>query len=394
MADSDLVRNEIDIFIRQKSAKRVKNTLFDAMPTLDWILTINGHKKGADGLGRVSTSPGMMVGAHNGVANVNRQKIFAERKYRPLIQKSKPSKTEIKRMTDHDNDPVVPNWDTTNKTLSRFTSPFFHFTRYKMPYKVAHSDIRTVLAGPGVEGEAASALGNVYDAEIKTREGVLCEQINDDLFQNGTGQGYPTDADNINWDYLYSFQSALDTDNSYGGVDRSVAANSYWRSNRITSSFAGTFEDLINYCNYDLGMLKKGLGVQLIAVGGDLMKRAKAEARSLGYHLTTGKIPDMPEYGFMRETVCIHAGNRPVYIYYEPAMGDVGQGDAYNTALCLDPSTWTVAIHPESDFTISKPSDQTKVEGGDEADTGTIAAELLIACEVPSGNAWFETLPS
>jgi hypothetical protein len=145
---------------------------------------------------------------------------------------------------------------------------------------------------------------------------------------------------------------------------------------------------MIEHCNYDLGMISKSLGVQIIGVGKTLMKRAKAEARVSSYQLIAPHVKD-PEYGFTRDMVCINSGARRVFVYYDPAIDAVDTAAGTNHAFALDPSTWSVCIHKDNNFRVTPPSDQTKVEGGDEADTGTIGVELFVVCEVPSGNALF-----
>jgi hypothetical protein len=241
-----------------------------------------------------------------------REKAFAAREYLPIIQTTKPSKADAKAMTDYDNDPVVDNWDTTNSVLGRFKQPRFKFSRRKMPYKVAHSEIRTAKANASTEGQAADAIGSVYDVEVKTRTAALCELWNDQLFGVNGQTGAPTDEDAVTWDSIHSIDKAIGTTNTYGGLDRTDSANSWWQGNRYTATFTGTFEAMIDYCNYDYGMIDKGLGVQVIIVGKTLMKRAKAEAKAAGYTMVSPS-DARPEYGFKREMVCIHAGNRKVF---------------------------------------------------------------------------------
>lgn len=386
MPDSAQVRSELQVFLQKKVAKRVKNTLFNAMPTLDFMFSLNGSKKDADGLGRVTAGDSIAIGRVNGVSRPQRERLFREREYLPTVQISKPSTSEVKAMSDYDKDPTVLNWDTTNAPMKRFKQPRFKFARFKMPYKIPHSERRTAIASSSSEGgQAARAVGSVYDVEVKTREAVLCEFLNADLF---TASGAPTDEDATQWNKFHSILSALKQDNIYGGVDRSLPANSWWRGNYSTAQFSGSFEDLIDYTNYDLGLLALGLGVGIVAVGKTLMKKAKAEAKANGYQLISPAIPD-PEYGFKREIVCINTGGRRVFVYYEPQMDVLDASLTTNAAILLDPKTWTVAVHPDSNFKVSVPEDQTRIEGGDEADTGTIAVELMVACEVPKGNAVF-----
>lgn len=380
MSNSAQVRTALNVFLQRKSSNRVINTLFNAMPTLQMMLMLaDGDKAGPVGLGRQKTN--VMFGAMSGLSKAQQVKIFAEREYLPIVQTTKPSKSEVKPMDDYDSDPTVPSFDSTNSTLGRFTQPRFKFARKKMPYKVAHSEVRTAKNSPYTEGVAAGAIQSVYDVEVKTRTGVLCEVLNDDLWGINGVQGYPTSEDAKQWDHYHSIKNALKTDNTYGGLDRTVAANAFWQGHYDGNTYTDTFEDAINYHNYDLGFLAKGLGVQCIAVGAALMKKAKAEAKTESYQLISDGIKDMGEWGFKKEVVKIWAGDRPTYVYFDPA---VPAGEA----AFLDPSTWTFAIPGDRNFKVSPPSDQTKVEGGDEADTGTIEVEILLCCEVPSGNGY------
>jgi hypothetical protein len=389
MADSTQVRTQLSVFLQRKVASDVKNTLFNIMPTLEFFCALNGDKEGASGLGRPQA--GMFaVGRINGVSRPRKATVQAHREYLPIVQTTKPSKTERKAMTDYDSDPVVPSWDTTNAPMKRFKQPRFKFARFKMPYKIPHSELRTVMNSGLEGGQAAKAVGSVYEVEVKSRMAALCESLNDDMFKQATSAGAPTDEDAVQWDRFHSIPYAIGANTlTYAGIDRSVAANAFWKGALVSSTFTGSFEDMINNANYDQGMIDKGLGVQLIAVGKTLMKRAKAEAKAEGYQLMTNGIPEFPEFGFKREIVRIFSGNRAVYVYYDPQVNQLDTDTSKSNALCLDPSTWTVIIHPDANFKVSKPADQTEVEGGDEADTGTIHLEMLLACEVPSGNAYF-----
>jgi hypothetical protein len=383
MANSAEIREGLAAFIQKKASKRLKNTLFNVMPTLEFFFALSGDKNGADGLGRPKSG---LVISSLGTAQARKEKMMAERVYLPMIQTTAPSQTDEKGMTDYDNDPVVADWEA-NSPLSRFTQPRFKFCRRKMPYKIPHSDIRTAISSARTEGEAAAAIRSVYDAEVTSRMAVHCKSWNQILW--GTHptltNDAPTSEDANTWDCLHSIQTALKADNTYGGVDRSLSANSWFRGNYITASNTQSFNDRINYCNYDLGLAGKGLGVQLIIVGATQFKKAKAEAKAESYQLMTNGIPEFPEFGFKREVVKIFSGNRPVYVIYDPEV-PAGHG------AFLDPSTWTVAVHRDANFKVSVPADQTKVEGGDEADTGTINTEILMACEVPSANVYFTTL--
>lgn len=384
MANSAQFRQGTAAFLQKKASTQLRNFLTKKMPTLEMVLAINGDKDGATGLGRPRTDkdgkPSSIIASGRGA--FNREKIVAEREYLPTIQATKPSKADVKRMATRDNDPTVPAWDTTNAPLGRIKQPRFKFARLKMPYKVPHYDIKIAKKGMKDGGETARAIRGVYEFETTSRMSALCEVWNDDLLGIGTSQGYPTDEDAEQWDYLHAIPNALKEDNTYGGVDRGLVGNDWWKGHYVTDAFPGSFYDLIDYCDYTLAMSDYGMGVQMIGLGKDLFRRAKAEAMEKKQAIYANGIPDFPEFGFQREVVRIGTGNRMVYLYYEPGL-------PAGHAMCLDPSTMTVIVHPDGNFAISTPSDQTKVEGGDEADTGTIVAEVLWCFDVPKGNAYF-----
>lgn len=390
MADSAQVRSELQIFLQRKTAQRVKSTLFNVSPMFDFLFGLNGQKKGADGLGRPEAG-NLAIGRINEASRPMREKMFAAREYLPIAATTAPSEADVKIMGDYDSAPTVPNWDTTNKPLSRFKQARFKLCRWSMPYKVPHSEVETAQANSSSspEAQAADAVGSVYDAEVKPRTAALCKRINNQLFGIGGETGAPVDEDAVTWSSIHSLQNALGTTNTYGGIDRSLPANAYWRSNRYTSTWTGTFYEAIDYCNYDFGMIDKGLGVQFALVGKDLMRKAKAEAKQAGYQMISNSVPE-PEFGLTRESVIVNTGNRRVFITYDPAVNTVDTAAGTKYAFFIDPSTWTIAIPGNRNFVVSKPVNAKEVdEGGDEADFGTIDAQAMLCCEVPSGNALF-----
>ncbi len=392
MSDSAQVLSGIQSFLQRKTADTAKSTLFEAMPTFELFTGLTGGKQNADGLGRLSS--GMLsFGRINGASASRRLNLENNREYLPLIQVTKPSKGDAKDMDDYDFVPVVPNADTTNRTLQRFKQPRFKFARTIMPAKIWHSEMETAAKGAGSnQKEAASAIRSVYDVENKGRVGALCELLNDRLFQIDGQTGAPTDEDAVNWSSYHSLFKALGTDNLYGGIDRSNDENSWWRGNHFTDPWTGSFEAMIDYCNYDYGMTKLGLGVKMILVDGWGMKRAKAEAKTESTRMVANPLND-PVVGFNSEVVVVGAGNKKTYIVYEPAMDTVYAETGKHKSINLDPSTWSIAIPGKRNFKQSKILRLNEVDsGGDEADEWNIEHQMLIACEVPRGNAIFDDL--
>ena len=384
MGDSSQLLTNINIFLQKRASKQVKSTLVNIMPTLQFIFAMNQmNKKTADGIGIPGTP--ILVSSF-ATARAQQVQMFAAREYKPLVHHLMPTAADAKVMDDYDAKPVVLNGDTAGRVLTRFRQPRFKFVRLSMPFKVWHSEIETASEGTGGDqAQAAAAVGSLFEVERKDRLAALIQRMNNMAFGLDGGGGRPTDEDAVNWDRFHSFAAALSEDNTYGGIDRTVAANAWWKGHTISTATQAVFSDIIDYCNYDLGMTDKGLGIQLIAVGKTLFKIAKAEAKSENVQVTNDATKEYPEFGFRKEVVRINSGNRIVYIYYEPAM-------PAGHLLALDPATWTFAIHPKYNFKVDGPFDQHKNEGGDEADTGTIEVKPLLVCEVPSGNAYFSSV--
>ncbi len=91
----------------------------------------------------------------------------------------------------------------------------------------------------------------------------------------------------------------------------------------------------------------------------------------------------MPEFGFIKEAVRISSGGRWVYICFDPTCPDQGDSGAVNHVYAMNTDTITTAVAPDGNFAVTTPSDQTKIKGGEEADTGVINAELMLAFESP-----------
>lgn len=395
MANSSEVVSGVSSFLQKITGSRVINTLSDKMPTLDFLVRLNGHKQGPFGLGRPEAGD-LAFGRINGISRPMKEKCFRERVYEPIWKKTKPSDSaRIKKMAYRDNTVAVPHPGTGDSlVLERFIQPRFKFSRTQSAATVWHDDKRTAFVNATNQGQAAKAILSVFEVEDKDAEVMLCERLNNELFGINGQTGAPTTEDMKVWDSMHSIASALDTDNIYGGIDRSDDDYADWRGNVYSTAFTGTFEDLIQHSNYTLfddlgthgdsgGLLKKGLGVQLLIVGGELMKKALNESRSRAATYQVSRVPD-PEYGFTRERVTIHSGNRPVHIVYDPAMDVVGDTTVY----ALDPSTWTVAIPSDRNFATSEVIDLKKAsEGGDERDAWHKEVDIMLACEVPCANA-------
>lgn len=378
MADSTQLASGLRKIVREHVAKTLKNTLFNRAPLTYFLLNKDGDKSSFEGLGRPNTGV-FMSGVD--VARAKKETILSSRVYEPLIQTAKPDVNDGKTMGMYSSLPVRTSWTTTSPS-TYLKRPRFKWHERADPYKIPNKEMRITKRTAPNEIKAWQGIESIAALEMKSVEAVHMDYWTNRLW-GVTGGGAPTDEDLDVWDNIHSIAAALKDDNVYGGVDRSSSANTYWRGNynaNSTTAASKSFEDLINYCNYDLGFSDKGGKLDLILTDKTNYKRAKAEAKAKGGTVLLGGqgIPNFGQFGFKREIVEIDN----TFVVYDPFCPT-----GHLAALNLD--TWTLAIHPDANFAVSTPEDQQKVEGGDDAHTGHVRTEMMVVCEVPSQNAYW-----
>jgi hypothetical protein len=374
MANSAEVKTKLKALQQSHMSMTLKNTLFNRMPALYMLFARDGDKSGPNGLGVPKT--GIFLSGIE-ATRARKEEILGASVYEPIIQSGQPVATDGKNIGMASPMPVRSNWTTTGPD-SYFTRPRVKWCEFADPYKVGNKLIRRTTRAAANEVKAWAAVTSLFKAETVS---VLAVHLNrwQQMLWGTTGSGAPSNEDNDTWDTIHSFQNAIHDSNTYCGVDRSLSANSWFRGNRVTSAFQADFESLINYCNYDLGLAKKGTGIDLLLVDGANFKKAKSEAKAKGQTvIANGGMPDFGTFGFKRELVRIDN----TWIVYDPECPP-------NHVAALSMETWTVAIHPDANFRVTEPFDQTKIEGGDDAQAGQVRTEVMVVCEVPSLNAYF-----
>lgn len=375
MANSAQIRTGLQTLIQDHLSDRLINTLFNRMPLLYFLFAKDGEKSGPVGLGRPKT--GIFLSGVE-TAKAKREEILSGRVYEPIIQTALPAQADGKVLTMYDTMPTRSNWTTTT-TSTYFTRPRVKWCERADPYSVANKEIRTTRSAAKNEQNASKAIGSLFTAETTSVLGQHLAWWNSVLWQT-TGTGSPTNEDSTVWDTIHSIRQALGTANTYCGVDRTVGANAYWKA-PDTSTYTGgaDFETLINWLNYDAGLSKKGTGIDLLLTDGPNFKKAKAEAKAKGYQVIhNGGMQEYGEFGFKRELVKVDN----TWVVYDPEC-PTGHVAALNL------STWTFAIHPDANFKVSTPFDQSQIKGGTDEQTGQIRTEIMLVCEAPSLNAYF-----
>jgi hypothetical protein len=211
------VRSALNVFLQRKVASRVKNTLFNAMPTLDFLFGLNGRRRTPTG--SAGPTPAMLaIGRINTVSRARRETVAGPT--RVPSGRAGLEAVQLRHEADgrlrHDARGCKLGHDQRARQAVQ-AAQIFKFARGMMPFVIPHTDLRTVKRGAGDNGAAAaSAVGSVYDIEVKSREAAHCEQLNADLFATAAA-GVPTDEDVLQWDRFHSLHAALKADNTYAG---------------------------------------------------------------------------------------------------------------------------------------------------------------------------------
>lgn len=394
MANSTQIRQATDIFFRKKGPDYVRNTIFNVMPTFELFFALQGGNTEGKGLGRPGSSV-FLSGVPS--AKARRMAVTNQREYYPIImtEAGDVEDTDEKSMSDRDFSPSVGDWED-KAPLNAFTEPRVRFVRRKRALKVPHSDIFTAqdTSSGSPETESAAAIRSPYEVEYQRKLAIFCKGWNKMLF--GThptfAGGGPTNEALRTWDCLHSFFVMIHDSNTYLGVDRSLADNSYFRGRRITAARNAVLEDLLNEVYYDFGIYGNGGGPDLVITGAKLFQKFKKEIDLKRMRIATEAIPNRPEWGFKHEILCIGFGNKMIYVIYDPECPETLDEDGNLTSgsvLFLDTSTFTMAIHPRYNFALTPWKPQDIIEGGDEADVAYLQASVLLCCEIPSWNAVF-----
>jgi hypothetical protein len=388
MADTALVRTGLDTLIAENWSSTVIDNLADITPLLAAMITRNGqNKKSVEGLGIPDS--GMVLTGVKG-AKVRKKEILSSFVYQPMIHHLLPAEGDGKVMGVYDSLPTRSDWENSGPER-RFKRPAVKWCEIADPCKVPAEIVRhtkRTAAGERNGWEAIGDLFKVENSDVLTRHLTRWSQM---LWGSYTGtangastSGAPSNEDDDKWDAIYSVKNAVgSTTNTYCGVDRSVSGNSYWHGNLVSTTTAPVFRDMIRYANYGTpGLAKKNKGLDAIFVGATLFQYALAEADAKGGQIIRAgeAIPDFGQFGWKRDLVKIDN----TYVVFDPGCP---AGDAFGVSF----KTWTLAIHPDANFKQSTPKYLPDYnEGADDAFAWEIRTKIMLVCEDPSGNVFWD----
>lgn len=377
MADSTYLRSGIYKFMQDLLSETIRDTQTEEMPLLTLLTGFRSQRSAGatDGIGVPSSDGALFIGRK--VSAVARRQLMTSQTYLPEIYAADPT-DDGKVMAQRDTTPVVSSWNTTGHPLNSVVRPIFKYVRRIQPLKVPNEDMEaTATKYAGNPNDMKKAVADLWGVEVERRVKVEMRWWNTQLFST-TAAPSNVDAEGC-WDSPYGLVKALATDNVYGGVDRALTANAYWRGSTYTTAIAKSLVTIADYANYTLACAKYGKPIQLWVTGAAIFQNWLAEARSIGATIVqSGTIPEFAKLGFNRQV-----------IQYNQSYAICDFTCPANYVFGLNPDTWTIALKPNANFSISKPYDESEAEGGDDATTAKIRTRLMIACEAPNVNCCF-----
>lgn len=377
------VRTGLNSIFQAHLDDKLVNVNFKRMPFLALLGLKNGEKSGIFDLGRPKAEEAQrgLVISGNPTTMARKAEMFGSFEFQPIIQAGVRPNPTVTLSGVGTNQPQVESW-ADNQFYEDLQRPTFRFVRYSTPFSIAKDvmDFQKNKSGGNSTEGGWEAISSLQLAEITTRTAQHCKSIDDDI-HTATG---PTNGATTStyWDAPFSIKLALDTTSTYGGIDRTVAGNEYWKGNTVTDATQLNTRAMIDYINFDSSgpkLADYGLGIDTLIMNGALYAKALREAEARGPRVVISDIPELGKFGLKQYAAVID--NR-VTIVHDPTMPS-GHVAGINW------STWTLALHPSARFIVNGPYDQSETVGGPRAMTGTIDTLIMLFCEWPAGNSYW-----
>jgi hypothetical protein len=264
----------------------------------------------------------------------------------------------------------------------KYQRPVFRWTQYKSTARVYNHDIeraRTMAAGN--EQYFNAKVNDIYMDEQKEKAGLQAQRMAEDFIYGLPSNTGTTDAANGGglWDAPYGVTYAINdgsTINSavYAGVDRSLAANAYFRARVDATARVYTLVDLWQSMHLTWGLINNGGNVDAVFVGPALF--AKWQKESLAYTQNVNTDPNVQllvsKYGYK---------NLPLkfmntYVFLEPRV-------APNKVFGMNLKPWIIAFKAGHKWSIEGPFPQNAVEGGIDGKIFYVDTQVMLICESP-----------
>lgn len=391
----------MDLFYGTAGPDQFRSVVYPVCPTIEFLIGFNASNEEAKQIGIAKST---VIISPMGVPQPQKKTISAEGQYRLL------NHARGKSVDDGD-EKSLAGYDTTPEqsasedkaVLKRFDGPIVRMVERERIMKVWHRDRDRALLNSGGDKERANqAIRGVFNVETQDTLAVMGLGIEKMLMGTHPSfpTGAPTDTSANEWDCIYSIYNQIDNTNTFLGLNRSSAANKYWRGYKVTAARNAVLEDLL-WESQGSGMLATGGFQDLVICGQNNFRKFYKEATDKGYRMISNdKIPDKVQFGSKQQVIEFGFNGRMVYVLCDPNTPEydtngviitdpINQTFSYGHIYILCAKTWDVIIRGGYNFAKTPWKDQSDRPGADKADVAFMRTHINIVTEVPSWNSAF-----
>ena len=263
----------------------------------------------------------------------------------------------------------------------KYARPIFKWTEMKNVGVIYNRDIRAARDVAGADDKYFdSKMESLVQDSMKTKIASQAKLANNNLWF-----GSPTSQTAAIWDAPFGLLAAVDDGQitaNYAGVDRSTAANYWWRSKVDSAAHSFGAKDLVQDALYKKGLAYQDFSPEVFIVGPTLFMKYQSELVAATQEVNTG--PDLRMIGqFGFKNPCVKFGNTWF-------ISDNKCPAGYAFGLSLD--SWIVAFRKGAKFTPSQMYDQTGISGGIDGSIFYVNTEWMPMCIAPPANIKYTNL--
>lgn len=258
-----------------------------------------------------------------------------------------------------------------------YDRPIFKYAELESIGKLYYRDIDAAVAlfkqAVNVDsGPEVSVLNTEIQAVLGNQVSKICDAM---------WYGDPSDQSAAMWDRPAGLLAAIDDANTYGGLDRTTAANYWWKAKKDTATHVFTLQDLVNDANFTKGLAFMGGEMQggpdIFVVNPTLFQKfiAQATAQTQIVDLCqNGALKQFGEYGF-----------RGIALKYGQVWCVPDQRCPVGTVLGINSKSIVVAFKSGKKFTPSKIFDARQLlSGGWNGQFFFLNTQIMPIVEAPS----------
>lgn len=369
------VREGFQAYTQDYLSRTIANNIYKKCPLFYALVGLGGNQ----------TKSNMRIG-RPGVADVFSGKKMSKIQRETLVPGFNAYEPEIlfratsnvKTMGGRDTMPTVASATTLSPDQNIGTAKF-GWCRKTEPILVWKTTLdRAMGSGPAGLNNKGKAVANVL--EVASDQ---CVNNLIDAWALAFWTSNPTNQSSDPWDNPAGVQYAIgNATNIYGNVDRSVAANSQWVPQVVSSARAAVLSSIVDEANLTLNCGIYGKGIDLILTTTSLYRTFKDECRSKGQTVLSDGLPEMGEFGFKQEMLKFDN----TYVMYDPNC-------PASTVACFNLETWKLIMDGKKNFSPTEFIDLPKyAEGAKDAYQAYVDSQMILACEAPSVNAYFSNV--